>query len=373
MVSILTILVIAAATITTAFGLLCLIALGTSIRLSRATRKKKRTRERVRTELFDRLTRGEPNWNEWVAGLSRTEQTELAGVVERYLRTVSGSERESYLAVAEELQMGERADATLDTRPVIPRLRALARLSVLSYPISEQRLLDTSLDDHRTREAAARVLAERRDEFDNPRPLGTALLIWDGRTPMTARGLKTLFDLNEEQPLTLLSQGMWGAENWHPTVLIQVCTVLEACQTPVRASYFDWLVRLFEHDDPAVRAAAVRAFGGVGWREDLRERIPYRQLVTDDDPRVRRATYRTLSRWGDQRATDLLEWAVIDEDDERAQLLAVKALATLEGEPDETQPGWPDAAWNWVRAERRVTMKDQRVEGKSLPTAGVMA
>lgn len=373
MVEFLSILGIAAVAVTTAFGVLCLVALGTSVRLSRATRRKKTARERIRTELFDRLTRGEPNWDEWVAGLSRTERTELEGIVERYLRTVSGDERESYLAVARELRMGERADATLDTRPVIPRLRALARLSVLSYPISEQRLLETSLDDARTRETAARLLAERRDEFDNPRPLGTALLIWDGRTPMTARGLKTLFDLNEEQPLTLLSQGMWAAKNWHPTVLVQVCTVLSACQTPVRASYFDWLVRLFEHDDPAVRAAAVRAFSGVGWRADLRERIPYRALLADDDPRVRRATYRTLSQWGDGRATDLLEWAVVDEDDERAQLLAVKSLATLEDDPDETQPGWPDAAWEWVRAERTATTTHDTTETKPLPTSGMVA
>ena len=370
--TLLTILVIAAATVTTAFGLLCLVALVTSIRSSRATRKKKRARERVRTELFERQTQDEPNWSDWVSGLSGTERTELAGIIERYLRTVSGVDRESYLAVADELQMGERADATLDTRPVIPRLRALARLSVLSYPISEQRLIETSLDDRRTREAAARVLAERHEEFDRPRPLGTALLVWDGRTPMSARGLKTLFDLNETQPLTLLSQGMWSAENWHPTVLIQVCTVLEACQTPAKESYFEWLFELFAHDNPAVRAATVRAFGGAGWREDLRERIPYRALVTDDDPRVRRATYRTLSRWGDQRATDLLEWAVIDEDDDRAQLLAVKALATLDGDPDESQPGWPTASWEWVRAELNTTT-NEKAELQSLPTTGVVA
>ena len=330
------------------------ITVAASIRAASADRRRTAARERIRTQLFERVSRDEPEWETWVETLSDRERRQLISVVDRYLRTVRGDEREAYLAVARALNMGEQADAALDKSETLPRLKALSRLTLLDYPISERRLLETCLDDPRIREAAARLLYERREEFERPRALGTVLLVWDGREPLSARGVETLYDLNRANPVVLLSQGRFSSYRWETPVLVQVCTVLGSCRTPARYERFEWALWLFDHEDPTVRAAAIELFEGLGWRSDLRAAIPFRQLVTDEDSRVRRATYRTLAQWGDQHAHHLLEWAVVDEDDPRAQLDAVRALASLDGNPDRDQPGWPNETWAWVRAERDI-------------------
>lgn len=362
----LTLVTVAAIVVTIWWAGIAATSLATSVWYYRRSHQRLATRQRVRKELFDRRREADPDLQTWIEGLSSRERRELESVVERYLRTVSGDERAIYLDIAGKLDMGERALEQLAQSAVIPRLRALARLTVLAYPVETDRLLQTCLDTRETREATARLLLTRRNEYDQAQSLGTALLLWDGRSPMTARGLETLSGLNEEDPLTLLFQGYWAHDRWDQTTIVQVASVLEYCRTPADKEWFSWLFDLFDREEPAVRAAAVRAFGEMGWRDDLRAEIPFRALVTDN-PNVRRSTYRLLARWGDDRAHDLLEWAVIDEDDDRAQLLAVTALAWLEGDPDPEQPGWPTASWAWVRAERAAV-------GRRKPaTEGVLA
>lgn len=336
------------------FLVLSMTAVATSVRKRRADRRRRATRDRVRNSLFSRAAQDDPDWDAWIATLSKTEKTELADVIEQYLRTLRGSERETFLAVASALGMGKKANERLDHPSVITRLQALARLSVLDYPIDEKRLLDTCLGNHRTRESAARLLYERRDEFAKADALGTVLLIWGGQEPMGIRGLETLYDFNNHDPDTLFSQGFWGLQHWQDTVIVQVCTVLQACRIRRIEPAHDWVFSLLDHSKPQLRAAAIRAVRNAGYRDDVRDRIPFTQLVTDTSPAVRRSTYQVLANWGDSRSYGLLEWAVIDEQDERAQLLAIHALASLEGEPNADQPGWPDAAWAWVRAERAI-------------------
>lgn len=333
------------------FVTLAVVTVGIAVRRRRRDRQRTEVRSQIRRELFERRDSDDPRWKEWTTGLSTAEREELAAVLERYLRTVAGSEARFFRSLAETLEMGVEADRTLDRDTVIPRQRALARLTVLDYPLTEARLLETCLDDPQVREATARLLAQRRDEFEKPRELGTAMLIWDGQEPLTAEGLQTLYDLNDGNPLPLLSQGFWSGHQWQPTVLAQVCTVLGHCHGTVRAERFEWVFERFDHDSPVVRAAAIRVFRGTGWRGDVRERLPFRQLVTDEDPRVRRATYEVLTYWGDDRARELLEWAVIDEDDPRTQLIAVRGLVSMEADPLRDQPGWPTESWDWVRAE----------------------
>lgn len=348
------VLIYAGGAIVTLFLLLSMAAIATSVRERRRDRKRVAARERVRSSLFGRAAQDEPDWESWIADLSATERTQVADIIEHYLRTLRGSGQESFLAVARAMDMGAAADEHLDDSSILNRLRALARLTVLDYPIDEQRLLATSLEHRRTREAAARLLYERREEFANPEALGTALLLWDGQQSMGIRGLETLHDLNSTDPFALFSQGFWGVHRWRPTVLVQVCTVLQACRIRRVGPIHEWVFTLFDHWNPRLRAAAIRAVKSAGHRDDVRSRIPFTQLITDEDPRVRRSTYQVLAAWGDTRAKGLLEWAVIDEEDERAQLVAIRALASLESEPDAEQPGWPDAAWDWVRAERAV-------------------
>lgn len=349
-----TVLIYAGVAIVALFLLLSMGAIATSVRERRMDKKREAARKRVRSSLFGRAAKDEPDWESWIGDLSTTERTQLADIIEHYLRTLRGGGQETFLAVAHALDMGVAADEQLDDSSILTRLQALARLTVLDYPIDEQRLLATCLENRRTRETAARLLYERRDEFANPEALGTALLIWDGHHPMGIRGLETLHDLNSTDPVALFSQGFWGVHRWRPTVVVQVCTVLQACRIRRMAPIHEWVFTLFDHWNPRLRAAAIRAVRSVGHRNDVRSRIPFTQLITDEDPRVRRSTYKVLAAWGDTRAKGLLEWAVIDEEDQRAQLVAIRALASLEEEPDAEQPGWPDTAWDWVRAERAV-------------------
>lgn len=343
--------------------LLSVVTLVLSVRRRRADRRRQAARRYVRVEYFERRKRDDPEWERWIADLSGLERRELETLTEQYLRTVSGSERRPYLELASVLGMGERASAALSSDDRISQLRALARLTLLEHPVSEQRLLETTLSTQRTREAAARLLYERRAEFDRPAALATAILVWGGTRPMTAWGLKTLHQHNDGDPRPLLLQGGWSVDRWNETTLEQNCTVLGECQTTAGPDWFGWVFSLLEHENPRIREAAIEAFRQTGWRDDFREQLPFRSLLADDE-RVRRATYRVLAYWGDERARELLQWAVIDEDDSRAQLLAVRALASLEVEvdPDEEQPAWPDSAWNWVRAEIRVA------EPRRLPT-----
>lgn len=347
---------------------LCFVTLGVSIRGRRAEKKRQAARRTVRGELFEQRRHDEPNWEAWVAELQPRERTELANIIEQYLRTVSGQERAFYLGIARVLQMGEQANTALGSKQTVARWRAIARLTVVDYPVPKRRLLQTSISDQRSREASSRLLAERHDEYRQPDALGVGLLIWHGKRPMTAWGINTLYEQTDGNAGELLIQANRSAETWNDTLLSQTCIVLESAQITADPSQFEWLFPLFDHESPRVRAAAIRAFTQVGWQPSLRKRIPFRQLLADE-PIVRRATYRVLAHWGDQKAQELLEWAVIDEENQRAQLLAVRALASIETDinPNQTYPAWPSASWDWVRAE--IAVDEQR----RLPTqAGVV-
>jgi hypothetical protein len=354
-VDLFTALVVAGFAISVVVVVLSVATFGIGVRKNRLDNRREDARRRVRGELFERRTRENPEWEQWVDGLDSTERDQLETLLDRFLRTVSGSERALYISLAERLEMGRRGDETLDERALLPQLRALSRLTLLNYSVTAERLIETSLGRRETREVAARLLYERREEFERPAALGTAFLLWHGQRPLTARGLQTLYEFNDGWPIPLLSQARWSATEWNTTVLTQVCRVLGQCQTTAGVGWFGWLFELFDHEEPRVRAAAVRACRQVGWRETFHERIPFRELIADDDPRVRRATYRVLTYWGDDHAHQLLEWAVIDEDDPRAQLVAVRGLVSLEADPMGEHPAWPNASWDWIRAEIEAT------------------
>lgn len=317
----------------------------------RRDRNRNAARDRVRQQLFERQSREEPEYEAWVAGLSKTERGQLEAILDRYLRNVSGSERNTYQQLAAELGMGEFADRQLDRRSIVLRSRMLARLSLLEYPITRKRLLDTCMDTRRTRQAAARLVAERPSAFEHPEITGTTLLLFDRKRALTAYGLETLYDLNNRWPMPILIRAQREADQWRPALLVQVCTVLEYCQAVVNPRLFEWVFPLFDHSDPTVRAAAIGVFRRHGWRDGMRSEIPFRQLITDEDSRVRRRTYEVLAYWGDQPARQLLEWAVIDEEDSRCQLTAVRALASLDADPSTNNQAWPQQSWEWVNAE----------------------
>lgn len=320
----------------------------------RRTRRRDHRRDALRAALFDRVDREDPALDDWIAGLAGEDRDLLADVVVGYLRTIRGADRGPYLAAAEALWLGERAEAALDAADPLDRVEALSTLAVLAYPIDID-AVEAAAVDRRTRECAARLVLERRDEIDHHRHRGTRLLIGDGDEPLSVYGLGTLESLTTGRESPLLALADAQSERWHPDLLVQVCRVVEHAEQLDPDAPLDWLFPLLEADDPAVRAAATRAFTHLGHRRDLRRRIPINALLADESPRVRRATYETLAYWGDAVARDRLTWSVISEDDPRAQLVAIRGLLSMGADPDRDSPGWPTEAWAWIDAELAVS------------------
>lgn len=341
-----------AAGLFTLYLTLCTVTVGITVQKRRNDQHHDHIRQRVRAEMFERQEQTDSSWEEWIDSLSATEREILGSVVERYLRLVTGSQEEKLLEVADALELGSRADARLDRSAVIPRLRALATLSVLSYPVAVSRLEATCTDTQRVREAAARLLYERREEYPDAGIRGTEFLLWNGTDPLSIYGLDTLALLNSGSETPLLTLAETAADTWDQAVLVQVCRVLERTQTVDPEASFEWLLPLFSASDSTVRAAAVRALTPHGWRENLRDRTDIDALITDPDPQVRRAAYEVLAEWGDEVARDTLVRGISQETDSRCQLIALRGAAELDINPSVDDDIWPEETWTWLQAER---------------------
>lgn len=320
----------------------------------RRDRHRRRRRNELRQALFHRLDLDDPNLDDWIAGMSATDRELLADIVLSYLRQLEGSARRPYLDAAEALWLGEAAMDDLDAEEPLDRVRALTTLSLLAHPIDRERLVDTANRDPRTAECAARLLYERRDEFGDARRLGTSLLVGDGSDPLSIYGLETLAALNTGGHSPLLELADEAADGWDRDLLVQVLSVIEHIDQIDPEAPIAWLEPYLTDDEPTVRAGAIRALKPQGWRESLRERIDLQALVDDPDPAVRRATYETLTYWGDASARELLTWAIVEEDDPRDQLVAIRGLLSMGAEPAIDSPGWPADAWSWIDAELAV-------------------
>lgn len=338
----------------TLFVLIALSTVGISGLKRRSDRIESRSRETVRNELFRRQAQVDPDWDRWIDSLSKTEREALKSVLERYLRLVEGSQRDTFLEVADVLDLGSRADAILDRSDIVPRLQALSTLSHLEYSVSKDRLFRTCSDAKETREAAARLLYERRGAYENAAEYGTRLLLWEGREPLSVYGLETLAVLNTGSNTPLLHEANEHVTTWSESTVVQVCLVLEHIEQIEADAPVEWLFPLLEHDEPSVRSAAIKAFKQHGWRSDVRDRTDVRSLIADDDPGVRQATYEVLTYWGDAEAREQLEWATITEDDERSQLVAVRGLVSLGTDQRDGQDAWPAGAWQWILAELEI-------------------
>lgn len=339
-----------------------------SFRGRRRDRHRAKGREGVRTAMITQVYSGDSDWKPWLETLSGRERGELESVLERYLRTVRGNDRERFLELAATVDLGRRAEEALESDGRARRLRALATLALVDHPVDADRLFETCAGDRRTREAGARVFYERRDAYDSPDEWGTKLLLAEPGEPLTIHGMETLFALNSGLGTPVLSMANEGADEWSEALLVQVCRVLEFCQVTGPDSALAWLVPLFEHEEPAVRASAVRVLKRHGWRDSFREEVPYRELITDDSPEVRRAVYETLAYWGDEEAHRLLEWVVVDEADPRCQLVAIRGLISVGADPETSHPGWPARAWRWVETE--VAVDDTKQLASSVEQAG---
>ena len=348
---ILTILGILIVIVSVALAGIATLTLTLSWIFARNTARRKTCRDRMREELFYRFDNDENDWSAWVTTLTEEEQTELGRIVLRYLRLVTGSERRKYLQLAGALSLGEKAHASLENGEYYPRLEALTTLTYLDYPLSIDYLLSTSQGYRQSREAAARLLYHRREEYEDAHTIGTQMLIGSGTEALSVYGLKTLAALNAGRETPILALAADAHHEWDRGVLIQICLVVE--QTPQMGSDTPvaWIADLTTADDPAIRSAAIRAMKRLGHRDTVRNSLDIHALITDSAPDVRRNTYEILAYWGDRTAIARLESALITETDPRCQLTAIRGLLSQQTIPEWKTADWPQAAYKWVRAE----------------------
>lgn len=337
---------------------LSLVTLGLSWWTRRQERLEEQDRQHVRDELFEQIDREPQARESWIAGLSDRERAVLTSLVEHYLRLLSGQERARYQELAAELALGARAEADLTADPLGDRLQAIAMLSLLDHPISYDRLEETCVRSQETREAAARLLLERREEFEQPAARATRLLLWEGTEPLSVYGLETLSRLNAGEESPLLDLAAEHVSKWNTAVVSQVCLVIEHTEQLDPGASIDWLFPLLAHSDPELRAAAVGAFTPFGWREDIRNRLDVRSLLADPAPVVRKATYALLTEWGGSLGHELLLRAVRSEPNDRARLAAMRGLHSIEPNVPVSAVEASRSAWIWIHAEQAILEGD---------------
>ncbi|ELY98247.1 hypothetical protein C482_12032 [Natrialba chahannaoensis JCM 10990] len=314
-------------------------------------------RKEIAPAILARLDQGDPEWDDWYRELSPIERFVAREVVASYLRRVRGRERAQLVRFAEDIGLVDHARSLLANPLLFNRLRGLVWLSLLERPVSIERLRATSTSHPETRAAAARLLAV--SDVPEASQNGTALLCWSGEDRLSTFGLDTLYQLNNTDATPLLTltatDGVW----WDEGLLVQALVTLGYCQSTQELVQFEWLLPLLKHDSPRVRAATLIALGQHGWRWELRDRIDIEQALTDPEPQVRTAAYDLLSRWGDSKSIDWLQYGVASDPDERSRLAAARLL-------DRSGASLPEVAnedvvqtIDWVRAEhaapRRVT------------------
>lgn len=347
-------MVIAAGVVFVLLIAMAVLAVGLSWYYLKRDKRRHLRRQALREALFARLDQADPALDAWIAELPPEDRDLLGELALTYLRTIEGSDREPFLALARSLWLGESAIDEYEQADRHRRVRALSTLALTDHPLSTLELPELD-DDPRVRECAARLLYERRAEIDDANRRATTLLIGDGTEPLSIYGLETLATVNAGQASPLFDLAAESATRWHPDVVVQVCSVLEHVEQVQADVSLAWLYPYLEAESATLRAAAIRAFKPHGWREDVRARIDIGELVTDAEPVVRKATYETLAAWGDDTARDQLTWAVIDEMDPRAQLRAIRGLLSIGADPVTDSPGWPADAWAWIDAELEVS------------------
>lgn len=337
---------------------LCLVTLSLAIRKRRSDTRQARRRKRLRADLLEYLEADQNARHQWGKSLTDRERYTLASILEHYLRVLDGTQRKALVDLANELDIGDRANAQLDAPSLPPKLDALTTLALLEYPISKKRLIDTTRDNQRTREAAARLLYHRSDEFDDTTELGTRLLIWNGQEPLSIYGLDTLATLNTGPTSPLLSYAATNISGWDEEVIMQVCLVLEQVEQIDPEEPIEWVLQLLSHQNSGVRAAAIRGLKHQGWRRSIREQLDVDALLSDPDKNVRQATFEVLAYWGDAESESILREAVMHEEDKRCQLVCLGGLLDLEADIPRDDPAFPVDAWTWVVAERGLTTSD---------------
>lgn len=320
------------------------LTVGLSIYRSVQDTRRREVRDDLQAEFLERTFAQDSAWRGWVEQLSGTDRVVVEELLDEYLRELDGQQAEPLRALGDELGLPEQSERRLAGRGEHQRLRALTWLTLLRRPA---RLHSADFTPRTPRERAAVVrLRYETDDYDDLRE-GIALLL-DGETEQfTVFGQDTLYRLASEQPGALFDIAANNVRTWSEPLLVQVLTVCRHLGTSVTTEDLSWVTGALEHDSDAVREAAARALGNVGWRSDLRGGRFLDRLVDDPSPAVRSAVYRMLSRWGDDHALAALRAGVESERAQRARLAGTDAMVASHEQAPEDAHGPLAVAWAW--------------------------
>lgn len=344
------------------FGLFLLAVEGVTLMYvwARARREKRRESRRpaISEEIIERLVEDDSDWEGWISDADEIERKLIREQIDALLRKLDGQERDSLQAAGHALGIPSEAIAAVREGNRLERLIGLKWLTVLEYPIDSEIVVEHGHRDPTTRAAAARLLYET----GNPDAvrIGTELLLSEPDHPMTSFGVDTLYRLHEGDPTVLFDYGSEHIESWSNTVTLQVLLVIHEFTMVPSDAPLAWLVELFDHDAPEIRAATAKAFVRYSWRERMREAVPWSELISDPSPLVRRAACEMLGSWSGEAGIRELESMATSDQDTRVRVAAARELFARRGEGANVewlQEGELDKALQWVLNERVIASR----------------
>jgi hypothetical protein len=322
-----------------------LLTLGYSLRRARKRRRREALRGDLRGDLLDRLYGpDDPAWAAWVDTLSTRERSVLEELLEEYLRELDGADARRLTGLGSALGIDDRARRRLESGDSYARLDALTWLALLRDAPDVATLQAHCTATPRERAAATRALYV--SERENVASVGVDLLLGDSPGAFSVFGIDTLYRVAKNDPGPLFARAAADYRGWDPALQAQVLLVCRELNTVVGDADLSWVLALTASPAERTRVEAVHTLGGFGWRQSLRERVDVDALTSDPSPVVRASAYRTLGEWDDEAATDALLEAAAAEPDERARVVAARALVARED--DVAIPASLSAAWSWA-------------------------
>lgn len=277
----------------------------------------------VRPEIVSRINADEPEWEAWVAGLSRLDRRIVRTEVYRQLRTVSGDYARELADLAVALGIDDQARGQLVASDSRDKLRGLARLAVLDTSVDPEWLADAAATP-RERATVGRVLASN-PEFVGPASVATYLLEPGETLPSDA--VYSLYRVMSRRATAIrLVTDEW--RSWDDTLVAQVLSVLRHTHDGSDA-LTAWICTCLEADAATVRMAAVNALepviDGTGQVPDA---VDVDSVMRDDSVRVRAAAFEQFAGTSEETTARLVEAALV----EPSNVACLVAALNLEAE-----------------------------------------
>lgn len=309
--------------VTVTILLLVAAVLSKAVRNAERTRRQTRMEQSVRQTLYEGLAARDPDWEGLVADLSDREEDVLVRLLERGTELVSGSAAEDLSALAEAIDLRERARTKIESEKRYDRLRGLTLFIEFGWVADPEWLLECTSADRDEAEAAIRILAN--DPNPVTRLAGVEIAL---RQPsLSVYGTHALSDLLEDDPEPLLQQ-LDRQDVDEPELLAQLLRVLVHSETATGDAPMAGVLAGLRHDSPIVREAACAVLGKYGWRAEVRDQVDLTVTELFEDPavQVRIQAYEMLASWGDTAARAKLARAAEAETNPRALFTIARGL-----------------------------------------------